>query len=211
MELSIIIPSLRNRFFNQCVNAIKKTIGDVEYEILENHEVGCLYEIINKEYRWAKGKYVMLTCDDAIVSSSNWARDMINLLEDKPLLTLGNFSCVSDNRGTIRPIDVRYYGKLCAIHPFFKREAVQGDLLDLRFKRFYGDIDLSMRFYAHGGSVVTCPTALITMFSNRDRIKKEAIASHFNNDDLEFKKKWGNYDFSLCSNSEASGALQTLV
>ncbi len=124
---------------------------------------------------------------------------MINFLNDKPILTMGNFSFINDDRGSTRPINIIYYKKPCSIHPFFKREAVRGDLLDTCFKRFYGDIDLSLRFWANGGTVETCPDACITMFNNRDSIKREALTNYSMKDEMEFHKKWDDYDFNMRS------------
>jgi len=208
MDLSIIIPSLRNGFFNQLMRSIEKHTKGIEYEVLENHEVGNLYRIISKEFTRAKGKYVFLTCDEAIVHEG-WAANMISFLDKKPIMTMGNLSFITDDRGSTRPMDIRYYDLECSIHPFCKREAIKGDFFDPRFNRFYGDIDLSLRFWAAGGTVETCPTSCITMFNNRDKIKRDALKDHLQPDEIEFKKKWDGYDFNLCSNSEKIRMFQT--
>jgi len=206
MELSIIIPSVRKGFFDQLVRSIVRNTVGIEYEFITNHEVGNLYEIINKEYKRCKGKYVFLTCDEAVVHEG-WARNMINFLSVRPENTMGNLSFITDDRGGTRPMNIQYYGKECSIHPFFRRDMVKGDLFDPRFKRFYGDIDLSLRFWAMGGTVQTCPNSCITMFNNRDKVKRQAIADHLKRDEYEFKKKWDDFDFDLRCYKETAKAL----
>jgi hypothetical protein len=104
-------------------------------------------------------------------------------------------------------MDIKYYGKECSIHPFIKREAITGNFFDPRFKRFYGDIDLSLRIWAAGGTVQTCSNSCITMFNNRDKIKREALTNFYFQDEEEFKKKWDEYDFSLPSNAQTPGTV----
>lgn len=207
MELSIIIPSIRPGFFKQLMSSISKNTLGIEYEVLENHEVGNLYEIINKEYRRATGKFVCLMCDEMVVGEE-WARRMIYFLNASPDKTMGNFNLTTDDRGSSRPLNIRYYDKLCSIIPFFQRKDVTEDLFDPQFKRFYGDIDLSLRFWTSGGQVLTCPDSCVRMFSNRDRVKKEALENYSKVDEIAFKKKWDGYDFNLHGNEKAAGVLQ---
>jgi len=210
MELSLIIPSIRPGFFSQFMKSVEKNTQGIDLEVLENHEVGNLYEIIDKEFRRATKKYVCLTCDETVFHE-DWAKSMIEMLDPEPKYTMGNFNLTTDDRGSSRPLNIRYYNKLCSIIPFFRREDVDGDMFDLRFKRFYGDIDLSLRFWAAGGKVITCPQSRVTMFSNRDNIKKKAVSEYSKLDEIEFKKKWDNYDFNLHGNTETPRMLQETV
>jgi hypothetical protein len=205
MELSIIIPSLRPHRFANFKKSVEENTDS--YELLYNDKPGVLYEIINREFYKAAGKYVVLACDDCVVHK-DWAKNMISFMEQQPPLTVGGFDIVSNNRGSLKNISaIIYYGQACSIFPFVRREEVLsnfGYFLDSGLKRFYGDIDLSLRFISIGGQVKTCPDAEITMFSNRDSIKKEALATYSDEDKSYFNNKWDGYDFNLrCNEKEA--------
>jgi glycosyltransferase involved in cell wall biosynthesis len=193
-ELSILLPSIRPRMFKNCMNSIHLNTRDVDYEVIAAHDVGDLYDVINKSYAKASGKYVSLLCDDCEVHPG-WARKMIDLLEKKPKLTMGTPVVFSNRAGVIRTErDIIYKDKPCSIFPFFRKCDVDdmfGFMFDYpRFKRFYGDIDLSLRFWGYGGSVEKCEDSEITVYFIRDQIKKDALNKYFKDDEDSYNSQW---------------------
>jgi len=186
---------------DQYLRSVRDNTKNVEYEILLNTSPGVLYEKINEEFEKSVGKYVVLMCDDCVVHK-DWARKMIDFLEEEPPLTVGEFKIFARNRDSVRDLKkIAYYGHTCSIFPFVNREEhiVHFDyFLDPGLRRFYGDIDLCLRYWAAGGRISYCP-AEITMFSYRDGIKKAAVRDELPSDEKYFNDKWRSHDFSVPS------------
>lgn len=197
--------------FSKFFQSILDNTGDVSFEVLFNCEIGVPYEIINREFLKANGEYVVLMCDDCVVHPG-WARNMIDFMKTQPPLTVGGFKIFSKNREDLKEISkITYFNHVCSIFPFVRREETLskfGYFFDSGLKRFYGDIDLSLRFISQGGHIRFCDNSVITMFSNRDDIKKASIAKYWDADDKYFNHKWSGHDFSLHGNKTTAGALQ---
>lgn len=210
MELSILIPSARPKRFREFLKSVVRNTDGIDYEFVVEQKRGVLYEIINELFDRAQGEYVVLICDDCYVQP-DWAKNMLRFMKKHPPMTIGSFKLMIEGKDA-KPIV--YYDKLCAIIPCVRREEVKaryGYLLDPEFKRFYGDPDLSLRYWSVGGNVVECPNAKVDMYRWRDTIKSNDVRSYFDVDDKAFKQRWDGYDFSLHGHKEETPGVQTPV
>ena len=210
MELSILIPSARPRRFVEFVKSVVKNTEGVDYELVVDQRRGILYEIINDLFERAQGEYVVLICDDCFVTP-DWAKNMLAFMKKQPPMTIGSFGLMIEGKDAK---SIVYYDKLCAIIPCARREEVKaqfGYLLDPTFKRFYGDPDLSLRYWSRGGQAIECPNAKVNMYRWRDTIKSNDVRSYFDVDKKAFKQRWDGYDFSLHGHKEEATSVQALV
>jgi hypothetical protein len=210
MELSILIPSVRPKRFREFIKSVVQNTEGVDYELVVDQRRGVLYEIINDMFERASGEYVVLICDDCFVTP-DWAKNMLAFMRKQPPMTIGSFGLMIEGK---RAKSIVYYDKLCAIIPCVKRDEIKerlGCLIEPQFKRFYGDPDLSLRWWSIGGQVKECDKALVNMYRWRDTIKSNDVRSYFDADERVFKGKWDSYDFNLrCYKEPPAGVPQAL-
>lgn len=190
--LSIIIPSLRKSSLIKLLQSIKKNTS-VNYELLINSEPGGIYRQVNKEFKKAKGEFVVLIPDDIEVLDG-W--DAIIEVVDQEPLVVGNFAMAREQINgpglkVMRPIT--YYDQECACFPCVRKDITKYlvDFIDPVFNSFYGDIDLSLRAWKEGGRVETAPEAKVFCDNQVDDVTDKSRQAFFDKDEKAFVDRWG--------------------
>ncbi len=203
--VSIILPSLRPSQLTQCLGSIERYTRGVGYEVvvvspfdIESHPNVAhvkedspegIYKAVALGYERARGEYIIHMPDDTRATPL-WAANMIAFMRphDNGIFE-GNFRHF-DARGE-RP-EPGYYGKLFAPFLCIRRDKVDriGGLMDCCYSSFFGDPDLSLRIWYHGGRVETCPNAWIYHADCDDQVHKSSDSSYFLRDREVFIKRW---------------------
>lgn len=189
MDLSIILPSIREDKREICVGEIKKYTQGIDYEIVLNTEPIGFYQAIEQAYRRARGEYIVLLADD-ILPMVRWAEKMIDFMgshEDE--IFEGGFKFL--NRDGPCP-EHGYYGKLFTRVPFIRRKVCEevGGFIDTAYKAFFGDADLSLRVWNAGGRVEVCPYAQLYSADIPDNQHKAMMGRYYAQDKKTFRERW---------------------
>lgn len=203
--VSIVIPSVRPVELETCLSSIDIYTSDIDYEVLvttafeiEKHKntirikedkLEGTYCAVSKAYEHVKGTYIVHIPDDAR-ATQNWLANMLIFMKphDKEIFE-GSFRYY-DNNG--EGDQHGYFGKHFAAFICIRKEVADqiGGLMDLSYRSFYGDPDLSMRVWNNGGKVLTCHNAWL---QREDCLDSNHIHSHnmyFSIDERTFIKRW---------------------
>ena len=186
---SILIPSLRPDALEECVKSIVSFTAN--YEILIDSEPGGIYKGINRLFEEAVGEYIVHIPDDCVVMNG-WLSAMISFM--KTGVDLGAFR-IKLEKFEDPPLP-HYFGIKFA--PFFcirKNYAREiGGIFDPRFQSFYGDPDLALRVWRHGGKMAMCNQAKVMSLNRKDQVHKDSFARFESEDKKKFYEKWGHLE-----------------
>ena len=211
-DISVILPTLRPERVRRCIERVAEVSPGVNYEIvlvspldLEKELVGCsgyerLHFVREKEKQgscyantlgWEKasGKYVFAIADDHMLGL-HCLRNLIEFMKphDEEIF-LGGARCY----GVSGPgCEHTVYGMYYAYNPCIRRELVAqiGGFYDPYYRCYWGDPDLALRVWHHGGKAALCPDAWIEFNNASDAVDSESQEKYKERDYLAFVKRW---------------------
>lgn len=203
--VSVILPSLRLSQLVQCLTSIERYTVDINYEVVvvspfdieprpnvvhvKEPRAEGIYKAVARGYEQAKGEYTIHIPDDSR-ATPHWAANMIAFMRphDNKIFE-GNFRHF-DAEGE-RP-EPGYYRKLFAPFLCIRKDRVDrvGGLMDCYYDSFFGDADLSLRVWYHGGKVETCPNAWVYHADYSDNTHKSSYNRYFVRDREAFIRRW---------------------
>ena len=188
-ELSIIIPSLREKLLLKRLSEWEKTNLNIDFEVIVispfqvlGGRITWMQEIVSKGSvyatnlgaRIAQGEYIMYMSDD-VKPTKGCLRNMLDFMKEQEIHPfLGAFKMIRPNNEEIGPFAA--YSKLYACYGCINRQdlMLMNDVLfKPSFKYSWGDIDLSLRIWEKKGEVKICNNAILIPEQENDNIYKE--------------------------------------
>ena len=203
-EISIILPSLREKEVLERIKEFEITNGNFDYEIIvvspflvKGKKVIHIFEdkprgvplAYNSGYKDSSGQYICWWSDD-ISPTKNCLLNMVNFLKTKKPPFIGAFR-IKDKKG-IEHSQWKVYGKLYACWGSTSRKTINiiGKFFDPIFKCYFADPDLSLRVWEKRGEVEVCPDAWIISHGLIDKIREENQRKYFSQDFETFLNRW---------------------
>ena len=202
--ISIIMCSIRESFVKQRILDWSKT--DLDYEIvvvspfkvtgknvvhvLEKKSHGINYAL-NRAYKRSKGSWICFVPDDQI-PIKDCLEQALKFAMDKKEPFLAGFRRYKNYLTRIEYNPGSAYGKLCAGSGVASRRSIEkaGGFFDLRYKSYFADTDMCIRFWLNGGSVDLCPLAFVSHENIQDETTKTNLRVDFPKDAELFLDKW---------------------
>lgn len=211
-EISVLLPTLRPDKARKCIDSIAQTSQGVNYEMVVvspldmcNLLVGCQgYERLrfvreekpegcNKAfttaYEHAAGKYVFAIADDHRLGQ-DCLKNLIEFMRphDQEIFLAGARCYGVYGAGP----ESKTYGFYYAYTPCIRRDLAKqvGGFYDPHYRSYYGDPDLSMRVWHHGGKVKLCLDAWVEYHNELDNLDLEAHTNNSARDFHAFYQRW---------------------
>lgn len=211
-DISVILPSLRPEKARKCIDSIAETSEGVNYEVVvvsplnmselllgcqgyhrikfvheEKKEGSCKANTLG--YENAAGKYVFAMADDQRLGQ-DCLKNLIGFMRphDQEIFLAGARCCGVYGAAP----ECKTYGFYYAFNPCIRRDLVQpvGGFYDPYYKSYYGDPDLSMRVWHHGGRVELCPDAWVEFHNEFDDLDFESHDDYAERDFKAFFERW---------------------
>ena len=211
-QISVILPTLRAEAAYRCINRIAATSAGVEYEVvvvspLDMLELltGCSgYERIRfvregaKEgsckantlgYLNASGKYIFAIADDHLLGA-DCLKALIAFMEhhDHEVFLAGARCYGVHGPG----LEHTAYGLYYPYTPCIRRDLVEevGGFYDPYYRCYWGDPDLAMRVWHHGGRAELCLDAWVEFHNAEDEVDSESSNQYAHRDYRAFVERW---------------------
>lgn len=206
-EVSILLPSLREKLVSERIYQWAKTNPDVNYEII----LVSPFQISDGKVNWineggqqrgsvhatnvaasvCQGEYMIYMSDD-VQPTKDCLRNMLNFMKEEHLHPfLGAFKMLKSGNKEIGPFGA--YDKLYACYGCISKAdllLVSNILFKPAFKYSWGDIDLSLRVWEKGGEVKICNTACVIPEQIEDELYQKHRKETFQQDIDTFLGFW---------------------
>jgi len=203
-EISIILPSLREKLALETIKEFEITNKDFDYEIViispfpvKREKIVHVFEekpqgvsiAYNAGYKCSSGKYICWWSDDAF-PTKGCLLNMVNFLKTKKPPFIGAFG-IKDKKGIEHP-QWKAYGKLYACWGCASRETIEmvGGFFDPIYKCYFADPDLGLRVWEKGGRVEVCPDAWLISHGLMDKLREDNQIRYFEKDMNAFFDRW---------------------
>lgn len=220
-EITIIIPSLREKLLQRRISEWEESNTGVDYEII----VISPFQVFGGKITWikdnppfkgsvnatdkgcaiAQGKYIVYMSDD-VKPTKGCLRNIIEFMDKQKIHPfLGAFKMIKPNGSEIGPFGV--YNRFYACYGCISKEDLMllyGTLFKPSFKYSWADCDLSLRIWDKKGEVKICNNAIVIPEQENDEIYKEHRRLFFQQDVDTFLGIWhGRLGFGLEKNDGA--------
>lgn len=217
--ISVLIASLRPELLKKCLASIHGASQGVDYEVVvvcpfdipphdrvvhvKEEKVEGNYNAVAKGYPVTRGEYVVVLSDDVLVVGGS-LREMVAFMRprDEELFQGRFVHTFTENlealeKGEASPLRVlplhNFFGYMFSGFPCMRKDKIDriGGLFDnKRYRGFWGDADLGIRVWVHGGRIETCTTSALVAYPNQDELDTTSKAEWQKVDEKVFCQLW---------------------